>query len=286
MTDLLATCWTHAGDAFPVPGHDLSPLPLRERAEAVARAGYVGIGFTIEDLLMARQDQSYAEIRTMLDDLGLHFTEVEFLLDWWTVGPRREHSDLRRGQLFEAAEALGARHVKIGPDIDIPGTGVVADLEMDHWAAELHTLAQQAADHGTRVALEVLPMSNLADFTQAAELIAAADHPAAGLCLDVWHVDRGPSTLVDIAKLPPELVFAVELDDGDAEVVGTLYEDTAHQRRLCGEGVFDVKGFVRTLQGLGFQGPWGVEIISQEHRRRSLQEAVERARDSALAQFD
>ena len=49
-TELLATCWTHAGDALPVAGRRLSPLDLRVRAEAVAAAGFTGIGFTIDDL--------------------------------------------------------------------------------------------------------------------------------------------------------------------------------------------------------------------------------------------
>jgi len=251
----------------------------------VAAAGYAGIGFTLEDLLVARREMPYADIKMLFDDLGLHFTEVEFLLDWWTTGARREHSDRRRGQLLEAAETLGARHIKIGPDIDISGTGDIDELELDNWAAELRTLAQQAQDAGTRVAIEVLPMSNLPDFTVAAALVAAADHPAAGLVLDIWHVERGPNSLDDIARLPQQVVFAVELNDAAAEPVGTLYEDTVHHRLLCGQGTFDVRGFIHTVQGLGFQGPWGVEILSQEHRGRSLQQAVEVARRTALAHF-
>src|SRR3954451_15595972 len=51
--ELLATCWTHAGDAAPVAGRHLSPLNLGVRAEAVAAAGFTGIGFTIDDLAAA-----------------------------------------------------------------------------------------------------------------------------------------------------------------------------------------------------------------------------------------
>jgi hypothetical protein len=36
--DLLATCWTTAGDAAPLRGDERSPLPLRERVEAPAAA--------------------------------------------------------------------------------------------------------------------------------------------------------------------------------------------------------------------------------------------------------
>ena len=34
--DLLATCWTTAGDAAPLRGDGRSPLPLRERVAAAA----------------------------------------------------------------------------------------------------------------------------------------------------------------------------------------------------------------------------------------------------------
>ena len=139
-----------------------------------------------------------------------------------------------------------------------------------HWAAELHQLAAQAAEVGTRVALEPLPFSNITDFRLAAELVAAADHPAAGLVVDIWHLERGPSTLADLAQIPGDKVFVVELNDAPAPQSTDLFHDTIHHRVLCGSGTFDVKGFVATLQQIGFAGPWGVEIISDEHRQRPL----------------
>lgn len=283
--DLLASCWTHAGNAYPVAGHDLSPRSIRERAEAVAAAGFVGIGFTVDDLLAAEPTMPYADIKRLLDDLGLRFTEVEFLLDWWTTGPRRQSSDRTRTELLRAAEALGARTIKIGPDVDTTGTGKTAPLDRDRWASELHTLAQQAQDVDARVAIEVLPMSNLPDFTEAASIITAADHPAAGLVVDIWHLERGPNTLDHIANLPPHMIFAVELNDADPEPIGTLYNDTVHHRRLCGQGTFDVSGLIDVLQNLGFPGPWGVEILSAQHRGQDLSPALAAAHDTALAQF-
>ncbi len=118
------------------------------------------------------------------------------------------------------------------------------------------------------MALEPLPFSNITDFRLAAELVAAADHPAAGLVVDIWHLERGPSTLADLAEVPGDKVFVVELNDAPAPQSTDLFHDTIHHRVLCGSGTFDVGGFVRTLQGIGFAGPWGVEIISEAHRRR------------------
>lgn len=283
---LVATCWTHAGPSRPVQGVTLSPLDIRERARACARAGFMGIGFTIEDLEAARATIGWAELRKLVDDLGFEHTEVEFLVDWWTTGDRRAASDRMRASLLEAASVLGARHIKIAPDMQFdPAQPPPPPVDQEHWATELRALAQQAQDVGTRVALEVLPMANLADFTEAAELIAATDHPAAGLCVDIWHIERGPSSLADLARIPGEKVFCVELNDAAATPVGDLYYDTMHHRKLLGQGDFDVRGFIDTLRGTGFAGPWGVEIISDELHGRELDDALADVYRTTIAQF-
>ena len=262
--------------------HRLSPLDLRVRAEAVAAAGFTGIGFTIDDLEAARPTYDLAQVKRICDDLGLVHVEVELLENWWTTGGARRESDQTRGSLLRAAEALGARQIKIGPDVQ-----TVAPLEVvELWAGELHHLAVQAEGVGTRVALEPLPFSNIADFRLAAELVDAADHPAAGLAVDIWHLERGPSTLADLAEIPGDKVFVVELNDAPAPQSTDLFQDTIRHRVLCGAGTFDVTGFVDTLQKIGFSGPWGVEILSDAHRRRPLQEALADAHSTAMALFD
>lgn len=276
-TELLATCWTHTGNALPVAGRHLSPVDLRTRAEAVAAAGFTGVGFTIGDLEMATAGHGFRDVKRICDDLGLAHLEVELLENWWTTGSHRADSDRTRALLLTAAEALGALQIKIGPDTEVVDGAVPAltdPTDIAHWAAELHHLAEQAAAAGTRVALEPLPFSNITDFRLAADLIAAADHPSVGLVVDIWHLEHGPSTLADLAQLSGETVFAVELSDAPALQSTDLFYETIHNRVLPGSGTFDVSGFIRTLHDIGFSGPWGVEIISDEHRARPLQEAL------------
>jgi sugar phosphate isomerase/epimerase len=96
-----------------------------------------------------------AGIRSLLQDNGLVHVELELLTDWWTDGPRRQRSDTVRRKLLSAAEALGARHIKVGPD--------VTDQPWDHdrWVTEFAALAEDAHQAGTRVGLEFLPWSNI-----------------------------------------------------------------------------------------------------------------------------
>ena len=73
MTDepLLATCWTTAGDAAPLRGDERSPIPVRDRIEAAAAAGFRGIGLLHLDLTPALDQYGVRGLRALLDDNDL-----------------------------------------------------------------------------------------------------------------------------------------------------------------------------------------------------------------------
>jgi sugar phosphate isomerase/epimerase len=269
--DLLATCWTTAGDAAPSRADWRSPVPLRERIEAAAAAGFTGFGVLAVDLAVAERDHGLSGIRAMLADNGIVHLELEGLPDWWSGGPERVASDELRRFLLRAAEALGARHLKVTPDTS------GAPWEPGDWAAEFAVLAGQAADAGARLGIEFLPWSNIPTVHDALRLVEDADHPAGGIVIDVWHVERAGTSPDELAALPPHRIVGVELDDADGEVVGTLFEDTVDRRRYCGEGSFDLAGMVTALRTAGWSGPWGVEILSAEHRRLGVRQAAANA---------
>lgn len=278
---LLATCWTSAGDARPGRGDGESPIALRTRIEAAARAGWDGFGLGPADLRRALRTTSLAEIRAMFGDAGIEHVELEFLADWWTDGERRAASDERRGLLFAAAEAFGARAVKVGGDMD---GGAV---DPDRFRSEFDALATQAREHGTRVALEAMPWSNLPTMRAAVDVVRDVANPGGGLCIDVWHARRSGATDRELREVVPvEHLFVVELEDAAAAVVGSLWDDSVDRRLLPGEGDLDVAGFVATLHELGWRGHWGVEMISEAHRALPVDEALTRARAAALACID
>jgi sugar phosphate isomerase/epimerase len=275
--DLLATCWTSAGDAAPGRGDEISPIPLRERVEACAEAGWTGFGLLHADLEFALRSVDLAYLRRMFEDCGIGYVELEFLGDWWTDGERRRRSDQRRALLLRAAEVLGAGAIKVG--------GELGDEPVDpgRFQAEFDALATEAGEAGTRIAIEPMPMSNLATITAGAELVREVGNPHGGLCVDVWHVGRAGTDLEELrACLPIERTFVVEIDDAAAEVDPRgLWEDTIDRRLLPGEGSLDVAGFVRVLDELGWRGHWGVEVISEEHRRRPFREGIGAAHAAA-----
>jgi sugar phosphate isomerase/epimerase len=135
----------------PLRSDERSPLPLPERVAAAAAAGFRGLGLNHADLVAAERKYGIGGIRSLLDDNGMVHLELELLTDWWTDGPLRRDSDKVRRDLLSAAEALGAGHIKVGPD--------VTDAPWDHdcWVSEFAALAAEAQEAETKVGLEFLP---------------------------------------------------------------------------------------------------------------------------------
>jgi sugar phosphate isomerase/epimerase len=103
--------------------------------------------------------------------------------------------------------------------------------------------------------------------------------------IDLWHMVKLGISYEDIARIPSRFLLGIEINDGTLQCPWSLHEDTINYRRLCGEGEFDVKGFVSRMLQAGYTGPWGIEVLSKEHRKLSLEEAATRAFNTTIAQF-
>lgn len=285
MNELVATCWTHAGDAAPMRGDERSPVPILDRIDGAARAGFAGFGLVHADLVAARDTIGWDGLSSAIQAAGFGYTEVEFLTDWWATGTARQGSDAVRRDLLEAAHALEARFIKVSGSVSTEPPG-------DRLAESWNELCEQAAGVGTRIALEPLPFTNFRTITEGASFVQGVGHPAGGIIIDVWHVYRGgqcPEDLLDAVKL--EHLFGAELDDAyePAPDGVDLAIDTINNRVPPGEGDWDIPGFINVLRSIGFDGPWGVELISESQRRLPLERALEVAYESgmwALAEAD
>jgi sugar phosphate isomerase/epimerase len=282
--ELIASYWTIAGDVYPVGPNEISPFPFEKRVEVAARAGYHGLGLLHADLMAVANRLGLGEMRHMLDANGMQHVELEFLSDWYAQGPARAASDTVRQDLLEAAEALSARCIKIAPGLDESSLDDVA-LAMPRMVESFAALSREAAQYGTSIALEIMPFSNIRTVSAALELVSTDPQPNGGLYLDIWHMARGGIDYSAVAQIPQQWIKAVELDDADRDVVGTLWDDTRFHRRLCGEGALDIPAFLQATRETGYRGPYAVEIISREHRRLPLEEEAKRSFETTRAQF-
>ena len=241
--------WSAAG-VFPGEG-EVSPFDFVERVASAARAGFGGISFWHADLEAICETRSLNEVRGILDDHGVGAYEVAFIEDWYVDGERREASDRRRKWVLEAAEALGAPHVKAGDRRTTPAEpGRIRDAFAE--------LCQGAAAHGVRVGYEFMTVSFV--HTLAGCLAMVGDTPNGGLIVDIAHTNAIGISNADVARIPGDRIVSVELSDNVRGPTG--FDVTA--RRFCGEGELDVTGFVAAVRAAGYRGPWAVEVVNRE----------------------
>lgn len=274
---LLASYFTLAGAVSPFAPSAISPIPFHKRVEAAGRAGFSGFGLAKDDLEHILGEYDYADIRKILADSGIVHVEVELLRDWFATGEKRRLAESQRRFLLDAAEILGARHIKIG------SSGIEYPLE--HMIESFATLCDEAAEAGTTIVLEVSPIGRVADLPTGLAVVSGANRSNGGLLLDLWHVTRTKIGYAEISALPKGVIRYVELADGTLTPHGDYLQETVDRRCPCGMGEFDIAGFLSAVVAAGYDGPYGVEILSQENRLLEADDAARLAFTTTTAQF-
>ena len=277
-TDLIASYWTIAGGGF---GGQPSPRSIAERAVAAASAGFAAIGLRHDDFVAAREaGVSPAELRITIEGAGVTLVELEFVSGWSSNDAAvRQAAQSVEDELYAAADAIGGTHLNIGCS-EALGAASLFEAVVERFAG----LCDRVNAHGLTVALEFMPWTAIPDAAFAWNVVrTAAGRPNAGVLVDAWHYFRGAADPAQLRAIPPDRIVGVQFNDADAAVVGTLRDDTLHRRRLPGEGSFDLVGFVRLLDELGVQAPYGIEVISDAQAALPLEEAARRAHETTRA---
>jgi sugar phosphate isomerase/epimerase len=280
--ELLALYWTVSGPVDVHVGREWSLFEWSDRCANAAKYGFQGIGLWHSDIEHQLETRTLQEMKQIFDDAGLRYLQVEFLADFFVApgDPLREESDKRRKLLFETAATFDAHHIKIG---NIPGTPCELDTLIESFAQ----LCQDAANHtDAKVAYEFMPFDvNVNTLDTALKLATEADQPNGGIAIDTWHMAKLGIPADELRRIPPQYLTWVELSDGQFENMEDPIDEVVNHRQLPGEGEFDIPGYVEACRAVGYGGPWGVEVLSEELRNLPIDEEFQRAYETTIAQF-
>jgi sugar phosphate isomerase/epimerase len=277
--DLLGSYWTLAGGgAEPHTDHEYCPWDLRLRAEAAGRAGFTGMGIWYADLINTLKTHTLQDMKKIFDDNGIKHIELEFLQGWFADGEEKKASDIERKKFFEAADVIHPHHIKVGSFVK---TSATMQKMIDSFAE----LCGDAAKRGILIGFELMPFCDIDSIEKAMQLVDGAGAKNGGICLDLWHLAKLKIPYEKIAKMPLRAITSIEINDGTHECPWDLHEDTINHRLLCGEGQFEPKRFVAEMLKTGYNGPWGIEVLNAELRKKPLNEIVTSAHKTTRAQF-
>ena len=269
---ILGSFWTLAVGADPL-GDARCRHDFRQRVTTAAKAGFTAMGFWHSDLVEVLKTYSFQDMKRILDDNGITRIEVEWLLDWYTTDHRRAASDATRKLLLDAAEQLGAGHIKIG---DLGND--CADVPK--LSEEFAVLCKQAAERGTKVLFEMLPaaFSRVPSLDQMLAVVHGAGAKNGGIMLDNLHLQRTNTPPQDIVgKIGRDVPIGVEINDGMLATPRKFEDSVVNKRLLPGDGEFDIEAFLHAVWTWGYTGPVGVEVLNEYMRKWSLETAAQEA---------
>lgn len=250
-----------------------------DRVAAAADAGFDGIGLMLREYLGLR-DEGWSDdaIRRLLEQHDMTISEVEVLFGF--AAPRGTPAgvaerpglvyndpDLERAA-FHMADAFGVRNVQVA--------GTFAEGGPTHGVADAFaSLCDRAAVHGLRVALEFVPYTDIPDITTALGIVDAANRRNGGLCVDSWHFFRGQPDFDALAGCPAEKIAMIQINDGPLHPEdANRRHDSVHNRRLPGEGEFDLVRWLGAMGRPGLDATVSVEVYSDALARLSPLEAA------------
>jgi 4-hydroxyphenylpyruvate dioxygenase len=234
---------------------------LEQKLAAAAHAGFDAVEIFEPDLIASPLGPD--AIRGLAAELELEIPMYQPFRDFEGVGSTALERNLRRARhKFEVMNELGAGTMLVCSNVRPDAIG---DPELA--AAQLHRLAEEAAEHGIRIAYEALAWgTHVNDYRDAWRIVEMAGHPALGTCLDSFHILSRGSDPAGIREIPAEKIFFLQLADAPVIAMDVL-QWSRHYRCFPGQGGFDLAGFMSHAIGARYDGPLSLEVFNDVFRQ-------------------
>ena len=254
--------------------------PLEAKLRAVREAGFTQVMLNATDIVGHPGGES-AAVRAVRNS-GLRVTGFQVLRDFEGLSGHLHayKVDVAKAMLG-MCRALGSRVLLICSSASAHATG-----DFDALVADLRKLALLAVPLDIRIAYEALSWGRHVNlYTQAWELVQAADRSNLGLALDSFHILAHASGLEPLEDIEMRKVFLVQLSDflwQEVRSAEDRIETARHSRVFPGEGVHSEKviELARKLDAMGYRGDYSFEVFNDDYKQLPLPVVASRARAS------
>ncbi len=196
-----------------------------------------------------------------------------------------------RAHRLEMAHEQLRQMALVGADLLLccSSTSPLAIDDPQRAAEDLRSLAALAAPLGIRICYEALSWGRHVNrWQQAWDIVRRCACDNVGLNLDSFHMavhgDDTPQALAQLATVPVEKIFLVQLADyffAYSAEQADLIALARHQRVFPGEGLHDVRPLVRLLEDRGYRGCYSFEVFNDDYVNSDPLVVGQRAMQSA-----
>jgi len=230
-----------------------------------------------DKLLEVTESGKLNELKDLAKDRGVVLFDINSLGDA-TMPKDIEKKIEECKRLCDIACRLGVGMITVCPSFleEVQSEEMVVSRSVE----TLAKLSEVAERFGIKLAFEFLyfSKSSVRSLGAARYLVETINSKHLGLLIDSCHLILGGSSLEELEHTPKEFIFLVHIDD----VKETKWEPRDEDRVMMGDGILPLKGFLKVISKIGYDGPIMVEIFSKElwkkEPRTIVEEVVERFR--------
>jgi len=238
---------------------ELSP---EEMARVAGEAGYDSVGLWVEPGVNWMAGTT-GRVRKQLDNYQLIPLDIEVI--WLKPGAKPDPAHHR---IIDIGAELGARNCLI----------VSSEPDMTRTKRLYQDLCERADAGGMRACLEFMLITEIKTLAQAMEVVEDVDHPAGGILIDAFHLERMGLEPAAVADVPHRWMPYVQLCDvpnrGVIEDQDKYLEEALDGRLAPGEGTLPLGELMNVL-------PAGIPVsleVRSRYYRDTYPDPVERAR--------
>ena len=237
---------------------DLEPETM---VNVAGEAGYNSVGIWVEPGANWHR-QTTTTVRNALDDHGLIALDVEVI---WLQADSRP--DPVHHQIIDIGGELGARNCLI----------VSSEPDLEQNKRLFEDLCVRAEAAGMRACLEFMGVTEIGNLRAALDVVESVDHPAGGLLVDAFHLERVGLQPEAVAEIDPRWLSYMQLCDvparGAIDDPEAYFADALDGRLAPGEGALPL---AELMEYFPADIPISLEVRSQ-HYRDSYPDPVARA---------
>ncbi len=186
----------------------LDTTPLAETLRAASDGGWNAVELRRIDFTRCfDQGMSNDQVIALVRESGMKVAVIG--TEYGLIFAKGDESKRLMGVLEETcrnAKALGCDMIMIAPG---QGSGTVKEA-----AANFRSAGEVVGAHGLRIALEFNSVHDVINGLEVGrEVVSLADHPACGLLLDAYHMERSGSGGRSFEDMSREEIFAFQFSD-------------------------------------------------------------------------
>lgn len=250
---------------------------LEGKLRAMAAAGFGATEFWPKDLF-EHPDGPDAAV-AQLKSCGLGVSAYQALRNYEGAPPQERAR--KQGIALQMMDQMAL----LGADLLVVASNTAEDASPDRarMADDLACLGDLAAARGIRIAYEPIAWGrHVRSFEDGWAVVRAASHPQVGLLLDSFHTFILDSPLDALSDIDGAKIFLVELSDFARSAL-PLVEIARHYRLFPGEGLSDMREFVRRVRATGYAGCYSIEVFNAHCRACDPLQVARRAMDATRA---